>query len=1095
MGSDYTEASPVVKTTHGQVRGALQTALYGELYYSFDGIPYAQPPFGELRFREPQDAKPWEGILDCSKPRSKCLQVSSLTQQVEGSEDCLYLNIAVKSLSSEKPLPVMVYVHGGGFKNGDPTKFGFGPDYIMREQVIYISICYRVGPLGFLSFADPSLRIPGNAGLKDIILALKWIKANVGSFNGDANNITLFGHSSGSSTVHLLMVTPQTEGLFDKAILMGGFYPETANAPNAEYEMAKHLGYEGENNDVDVFNFINAADPKQLVLPDFRPLYERLQSGGYPLFLPRIEYYPTPTAVLLDQPRVLQRTAWTNRVPLMMGCTSNEGLFNPMMNMRKDPNILKACRERPEFTLPYSLLRHCEPSACRHEGQNLVKKFCGVHSTFITEEHHAAIAELFTHNLLHYQQRMLRARQAYSQAVNYLYRFDFDSPDFNFYRIRYQGPEARGVQHADELCYLFKLPQTFKLEKSRPEYTTICRFVALLTEFARNSNPNGPLTKSLVDWQPVTKEEPIMCLNINEELKFIPQPERCKLRFYDQLYRHIKMELISALDASGRLDIMSASLEKCEISLPIGQVRGVKRRSFYDDDYYSFERLPFGKPPVGELRFKAPVPAEPWSGVLDCTHFADKPVQKGLLTGIIEGSEDCLYLNVYAKQLKSAKPLPVMVYIYGGAFSIGEATRNLYSPDYFMAKDVVLVTLNYRVDCLGFLSLKDPSLEVPGNAGLKDQVLAIKWVNQYISYFNGDVNNITVFGESAGGCSTHYMMCTEQTRGLFHKAIPMSGTLHNYWSNTPPADFAYRLAKLYGYTGGNNDRQVLEHLRRVPAEKLVDHSVLTLEDRRNGFIYAFGPTVEPYVMADCVAPKPQLEMAREAWSNKLPVMLGGVSFEGLFMYPTLLVNRKAMDSLPQDLLRLTPHEVRAVNTQQQNLEFSKKLKQLYFGDATPSSALIMNFLDYYSYRIFWHGFHRTLQARLAYATAPTYFYRFDFDSPDFNFYRKKFCGDDIKQGVAHADELSYLFRNAESWKLDKASAEYRTIQRMIDIWTSFAATSNPNCAATAHLDWQPAKQEQPQRVLNIGNELELIDLPEYDKLLVWDSLYKKEQLY
>lgn len=234
---------------------------------------------------------------------------------------------------------------------------------------------------------------------------------------------------------------------------------------------------------------------------------------------------------------------------------------------------------------------------------------------------------------------------------------------------------------------------------------------------------------------------------------------------------------------------------------------------------------------------------------------------------------------------------------------------------------------------------------MPGNAGLKDQVLAIKWVNQYISYFNGDVNNITVFGESAGGCSTHYMMCTEQTRGLFHKAIPMSGTLHNYWSNTPPADFAYRLAKLYGYTGGNNDRQVLEHLRRVPAEKLVDHSVLTLEDRRNGFIYAFGPTVEPYVMADCVAPKPQLEMAREAWSNKLPVMLGGVSFEGLFMYPTLLVNRKAMDSLPQDLLRLTPHEVRAVNTQQQNLEFSKKLKQLYFGDATPSSALIMNFLD------------------------------------------------------------------------------------------------------------------------------------------------------
>ncbi|XP_030559136.1 esterase B2-like [Drosophila novamexicana] len=393
------------------------------------------------------------------------------------------------------------------------------------------------------------------------------------------------------------------------------------------------------------------------------------------------------------------------------------------------------------------------------------------------------------------------------------------------------------------------------------------------------------------------------------------------------------------------------------------------------------------------------------------------------------------------------------------------------------------------------LRLKDPSLEVPGNAGLKDQVLALKWVKQYISHFNGDVNNITVFGESAGGCSTHYMMCTEQTRGLFHKAIPMSGTLHNYWSNTPPADFAYRLAKAHGYEGENIDRLVLEHLRGVAPHQLVNHSLLTAEDRRNGLIYAFGPTVEPYIMPDCVAPKRQLEMAREAWSNELPVMMGGVSFEGLFMYPALKANLKGLDTLPQDPLRIIPYEVLLLNTKQQNLEFSNKLIKLYFGDARPSSEHIMNFLDYYSYKIFWHGFHRTLQARLAYAKAPTYYYRFDFDSPDFNFYRKKFCGDDIKKGVAHADELSYLFRNSQSWKLDKASGEYRTIQRLVEIWTSFAATSNPNCAETAHLNWQPAQQELPQRVLNIDNEVKIIDQPEHEKLLVWDSLYKKEQLF
>ncbi|EDW81348.2 uncharacterized protein Dwil_GK11073 [Drosophila willistoni] len=540
---------------------------------------------------------------------------------------------------------------------------------------------------------------------------------------------------------------------------------------------------------------------------------------------------------------------------------------------------------------------------------------------------------------------------------------------------------------------------------------------------------------------------------------------------------------------------MAADLKTCEITLPLGKVKGMKRKTIYDDEYFSFEKLPFGKPPIGELRFKAPQPAEPWNGTLDCTQFAEKPVQKGFLTGIIEGVEDCLYLNVYSKQLKSEKPLPVMVYIYGGAFTIGEATRVLYSPDYFMAKDVVLVTLNYRVDCLGFLSLKDPSLNVPGNAGLKDQVLALKWVKQYISHFNGDENNITVFGESAGGCSTHYMMCTEQTRGLFHKAIPMSGTVHNYWSNTEPADFAYRLAKHHGYKGENNDANILKYLQGVPPLELINHSLLTVEDRRNGLLYPFGPTIEPYVTEDCVVPKLQVEMAREAWSNEIPAMLGGTSFEGLFMYPALSANFKAMDSLPKDPLRVVPYEIRVENTEEKNLEYSKKIIETYFGKATPNSELMSNFMDYYSYKIFWHGFHRALHSRLTYGKAPTYFYRFDFDSPDFNLYRKKFCGDNVTKGVAHADDLCYLFLNSEAWKLDKSSPEYRTIQRMIGIWTSFATTSNPNCQEISEVNWLPSTKEQAQLVLNISSDVKIIDLPEREKLKVWDIMYKPESLY
>lgn len=132
---------------------------------------------------------------------------------------------------------------------------------------------------------------------------------------------------------------------------------------------------------------------------------------------------------------------------------------------------------------------------------------------------------------------------------------------------------------------------------------------------------------------------------------------------------------------------------------------------------------------------------------------------------------------------------------------------------------------------------------------------------------------------------------------------------------------------------------------------------------------------------------------------------------------------------------------------------------------------------------------------MAYAKAPTYYYRFDFDSPEFNFYRQKFCGDDIKKGVAHADELSYLFRNVNSWKLDKSSGEYRTIQRLVDMFTAFAASSNPNCKEISHLQWEPSTKDQPQRVLNISNDVEIVDLPEFEKLKVWDTVYKPEDLY
>jgi len=540
---------------------------------------------------------------------------------------------------------------------------------------------------------------------------------------------------------------------------------------------------------------------------------------------------------------------------------------------------------------------------------------------------------------------------------------------------------------------------------------------------------------------------------------------------------------------------MASELDTLELNLTLGVIKGVRRVSIYGDAYNSFEAIPYARPPLGKLRFLAPQPVGPWQGVRDCTHYASRAIQRNMQTGIVSGSEDCLYLNVYTQTLTSDKPLPVMVWIHGGGFIQGEGTPVLYGPDYFMSKPVVLVTFNYRLCSLGFLKLKDPGLSVPGNAGLKDQVMAIRWVRDHIAAFNGDPHNITVFGESAGGASVHYLMISPQTKGLFQKAIPQSGVVLNEWANLSMIDAPLRLARFHGYTGPNVDAEVLKYLRSLPAEKLVDHALVTDEERRNGGVFSFGPTVEAYVGEDCIVPTNPLKMVRNSWSNEIPIMIGGTSFEGLFMYFSLKMFPQRMNSFKRDPERILPQEIRESNSLEQNTELSTRLIQLHFGTRQPSDECRDQFLDLYSFKMFWHGIYRTVLARINYATTNTFLYRFDFDSPDFNLYRTKFCGQDPVRGVAHADDLSYLFFSDDAWKVAPESLERKTIQRMVSMWTSFALNSDPNCELIKPLQWQAVTKEHPFLALNISEQLELEDLPEREKLEVWNSVYNEGTLF
>lgn len=236
--------NPILNIEGGEIIG-VETATEGVLVYK--GIPYAAPPVGDLRWREPQPVIPWDGIKVADTFGDAAMQ----DDQVEGafyqhefyqagdpdrSEDCLYLNVWTPAPGkTNKKLPVTMWIHGGGFQFGFGHEIEFDGEAWAKRGVILITINHRLGPFGFLSHplltAENPNHVSGNQGILDLIAALNWIKNNIEQFGGDPDNVTVMGQSGGAAQVQLLTISPLAKGLIDKAVIMSGGgirEPETA---------------------------------------------------------------------------------------------------------------------------------------------------------------------------------------------------------------------------------------------------------------------------------------------------------------------------------------------------------------------------------------------------------------------------------------------------------------------------------------------------------------------------------------------------------------------------------------------------------------------------------------------------------------------------------------------------------------------------------------------------------------------------------------------------------------------------------------------------------------------------------------------------
>ena len=316
---------------------------------------------------------------------------------------------------------------------------------------------------------------------------------------------------------------------------------------------------------------------------------------------------------------------------------------------------------------------------------------------------------------------------------------------------------------------------------------------------------------------------------------------------------------------------------------PVIQIESGRLQGVAEHNMFAFKNIPYAAPPVGDLRWRPPQPALPWTGTRDASLFGDscpQPFVKNLSAGLsLPGKEDCLKLNVFTPS-KPGKNLPVMVWIHGGGMLVDGSRDAQFTPINLTKNGVIVITFDYRLGTFGFFASNELIAEAKakgepvGNYGTMDQIAVLKWVKNNIAAFGGDPSNVTIFGESAGGRSVTWLMVSDAARGLFHKAIaesaqqsPLRGMTQKHLGMAPETEIDAKYMTAVG-------AKTLKELRNLPANKLV----LTSANFEQGEFG--GPFVDGQIIKG--DPIPLFAAGKQA---KVPFMIGTNSWDSSFLVP------------------------------------------------------------------------------------------------------------------------------------------------------------------------------------------------------------------
>jgi para-nitrobenzyl esterase len=471
-----------------------------------------------------------------------------------------------------------------------------------------------------------------------------------------------------------------------------------------------------------------------------------------------------------------------------------------------------------------------------------------------------------------------------------------------------------------------------------------------------------------------------------------------------------------------------------KVKIDSGELQGAVQ-----DGVLSFKGVPFAQPPVGDLRWQPPQPVKPWSGVKTATAYGHDCMQLPFPSDAAplgtQPDEDCLVLNVWRPAQQSAAKLPVMVWIYGGGFVNGGSSPAVYDGSQFAKRGVVLVSFNYRVGRFGFFAhpalTKEAKGAPLGNYSFLDTIAAMKWVKRNAGAFGGDPNNVTVFGESAGGMAVHMLLTSPMTNGLFQRAIiesgggrsgliPMRGL-----KEAEPIGVAF--AKSVGIEG--DDAAALAALRKVPAEKVVA-GLNMASMQAAAATYVGGPLLDGQILVE----SPE-DAFRNGHNHKVPVIVGANSADIGFSFA------KTLDEV------FTPFGAE-----------KDKARAAYNPDNSEDVRAVGSKVSMDRFMI---EPARFIAKTMAAQGPKAYVFRFSYVAESM---RKQW------HGAPHATEIPYVFDTvAAKYGRELTASDEAAAKATILYWTNFAKSGDPNSPAAAPTPW-PAYDAKTEGIIDFTND-------------------------